>query len=183
MKKLSVDLGDRVLRFDGVSIVSPDAVARLLLLGLGPHEIRVSDENWEIQQFNANVPGEDELRPSSDPVKINLAWQLPPDYKNLDITERVIDALAERADELKYSGLETAQAAERIAEELVEIKRRGMMEFMRTVIYVLDTFRQNGVVWGVGRGSSCACYILFILGLHAVDCLKLDVPAEEFFHE
>lgn len=183
MKKLSNDLGDRVLRFDGVSVVPPEMVAHLLLMGAQPTQLRVDGDSWEIQQFNANVPAEDEIGPSSDAIKIDLAWQLPDEYRDLDLTLRVVDALDERSKELNYTSLELTQAAARIAKELIEIQRRGMTEFMQTVVYVLDTFRKNGVVWGVGRGSSCASYILFILGLHAVDCLRLDVPLEEFFHD
>jgi len=183
VKKLSNDLVDRVLRFDGVSIVPPEMVAHLLLMGVQPTQLRIDGDTWEIQQFNSNVPAEDELQAATDPVKINLAWQLPDEYRNLDLTLRVVDALDERSKELNYTSLELTHAAARIAKELIEINRRGMQEFMQTVVYVLDVFRKHGVVWGVGRGSSCASYILFVLGLHSVDCLRLDVPMEEFFHD
>jgi DNA polymerase III alpha subunit len=143
----------------------------------------VSGDSWEIEQFNANVPAEEEIGPATDPVKIDLAWQLPDEYRDLDLTLRVVDDLDRLTKELNYTSLETTHACARIAKEMIEINRRGMQEFMRTVVYVLDTFRKNGVVWGVGRGSSCASYILFVLGLHAVDCLRLDVPLEEFFHD
>ena len=184
MKKLSNELNDRVLRFDGVSIVNPEMVARLLLLGVAPTQLRVTGETWEIEQFNLNVPDEELIKPAADePVNIDLRWQLPPEYRNLDLTVRVVEALDARLAELAYDEATLERASTRIAAELIEISRRGMQEFMQTVVYVLDTFRRNDVVWGVGRGSSCASYILFILGLHAVDCVKLDVPMEEFFHD
>jgi DNA polymerase III alpha subunit len=185
VKKLSNDLIDRVLRFDGVSVVAPEMVARLLLLNVQPVQIRVTGDAWEIEQFNLNVPDSEVIKHADtpEPIKIDLRWQLPAEYQDLDLTERVVDALTARSGELNYTSLDETRAAARIAKELIEINRRGMQEFMRTVVYVLDTFRKNGVVWGVGRGSSCASYILFLLGLHAVDCLRLDVPLEEFFHD
>ncbi len=183
MKKLWNDLDTRTLRFDGVSIVSPDQVAPLLLAGVQPAQLRVNGDSPEIQQFNANVCVEDEIRQPADPVKIDLAWQLPKEYQNLDLDAHVLDKYVVFLDSAGYTADEESLANTRIALELQEISRRGMTEFMRTVVYVLDVFRKNNIVWGVGRGSSCACYILFILGLHAVDCVKLDVPLEEFFHD
>ena len=58
-----------------------------------------------------------------------------------------------------------------------------MTEFVKTVIFIVDTFKEAGIVWGVGRGSSCASYILFLLGLHLVDPIKFDISMDEFFHD
>jgi DNA polymerase III alpha subunit len=40
--------------------------------------------------------------------------------------------------------------------------------------------RANNIVWGVGRGSSVASYVLFLIGIHKVDSLYYDLPIEEF---
>ena len=40
--------------------------------------------------------------------------------------------------------------------------------------------RLNNVVWGLGRGSSTASYILYLLGVHKIDSLYYDLPIEEF---
>lgn len=184
MKQLSTQLEDRVLRFDGVSIVSPEMVARCLLLGVSPTEIRVSEDTWEIQEYNANSPDEDAIKVvSNEPVNLDFRWQLPEEYLKMDLWERIIDAYDQRAAELDYTVQEEDHAGARMEMEYEEIRKRGMTEFVKTVIYVLDMFRQHNVVWGVGRGSSCASYVLFLLGLHSVDCIKLQVPLEEFFHD
>jgi DNA polymerase III alpha subunit len=47
--------------------------------------------------------------------------------------------------------------------------------------YVVDTLRNNQVVWGVGRGSSVASYVLFIIGVHKIDSVKYKLPINEFF--
>ena len=41
--------------------------------------------------------------------------------------------------------------------------------------------RANNVVWGVGRGSSVASYVLFIIGVHKIDSVKYKLPINEFF--
>jgi len=47
--------------------------------------------------------------------------------------------------------------------------------------YVVDTLRSNSIVWGVGRGSSVASYVLFIIGVHKIDSVKYKLAINEFF--
>jgi len=184
MKQLQVELTDRVLRFDGVSIVSPEMVARCLLLGIAPTMLRVTKGGWELEQFNDNVPEEEQLKVvAEEPINLSYRWQLPEEYSGMDLREYILEKTTDWLLASDYSEQEQLKAMHRIGAEMIEIEKRGMVEFFKTIIYVLDTFRKTGVVWGVGRGSSCASYILFILGLHAVDCFRFNVPMEEFFHE
>lgn len=186
MRKLSTELSDRTLRFDGVSILDPERVAAALARGVRPSDLRVTSISDDVRLHNEVVVEADRLRELADePVQINMAWRLPKKYQDLDLNQYVIDRFVERSEELGFTAddSDVLVAEARIQAELAEIQRRGMVEFMKTVIYVLDTFRQNNVVWGVGRGSSCASYVLFIIGLHVVDSLKLQVPMEEFFHD
>jgi DNA polymerase III alpha subunit len=184
MQKLSTDLDERTLRFDGVSILSPELVARALVRGVPPSMLRVREASPEIESFNEQVAEQDRIRlDAPEPVSLDMTWRLPDQYYRLDILHRVFDDFEGRLKSLKYTEAQIEVAAKRITDEIDEIEQRGMKEFMRTIIYVLDTFREKGIVWGVGRGSSCACYILFVLGLHAVDCVLHEIPLEEFFHD
>ena len=186
MQKLSTDLDERTLRFDGVSILSPELVARALVRVVPPSMIRVREATPEIESFNAQVTEAEHIRlEAPEPVALDMSWRLPDEYKNLNLDEHIARAFGDRHPEFvkKYTSEQYDQAILRIADELEQIERRGMKEFMRTIIFVLDTFRRTGVIWGVGRGSSCACYILFVLGLHSVDCIQHEIPLEEFFHD
>jgi DNA polymerase III alpha subunit len=40
--------------------------------------------------------------------------------------------------------------------------------------------RSNNIVWGVGRGSSVASYVLYLLGVHKVDSIKYGLDIREF---
>lgn len=183
MDQLQTELADRILRFDGVSILDPDQVLEALRRGLKPSELRVSAFTPEIEAFNREVTEEELLKESSlEPINIDLAWILPQKYLSIDLWDYIITVFDSRLPDFKYTELELQEATRRIEAELLEVHARGMSEFMKTIIYVLDVFRAKNVIWGVGRGSSCASYLLFILGLHVVDCVKLQVPMEEFFH-
>jgi DNA polymerase III alpha subunit len=51
---------------------------------------------------------------------------------------------------------------------------------LRYLKYLVDTLRKNNVVWGVGRGSSVASYVLFLIGVHRIDSLYYDLNVDEF---
>jgi len=48
------------------------------------------------------------------------------------------------------------------------------------MIYIVDMMRKNNLVWGVGRGSSVASYVLYLIGIHKIDSLKYNLNIEEF---
>jgi DNA polymerase III alpha subunit len=56
-----------------------------------------------------------------------------------------------------------------------------LIPVLRAMKYVVDTLRSNNIVWGVGRGSSVASYVLFIIGVHKIDSVKYKLPINEFF--
>jgi DNA polymerase III alpha subunit len=46
--------------------------------------------------------------------------------------------------------------------------------------YIVDTLRDNKIIWGVGRGSSVSSYVLYLLGVHRIDSLKYQLDYREF---
>jgi len=183
---LTTKLNNRVLRYDGVSVIPPEMVADILLHGSSPTEIRVTQDSWEIQQFNFNCDEGDEIKFNNDEVKLDTSWNLPEDWASLTIDQvqhLIVDKATDVISRSNYTEAQVSKAYSRIEKEIKEIEKRNMMDFLKTIMYVLDTFKKNDICWGVGRGSSCASYVLFVLGLHVVDCVKFGVPMEEFFHD
>jgi len=183
LKSLKSELSDRNLRFDGVSEIEPDQLARFLLLGIPPNKLRVTSETPDIAEFNTQVSEREQLLPvQQEPINLDMGWQLPEEYQNLDLQEYMAKQF-EKNCPASYTPEMVEKALDRIVDELQEVEARGMVQFMQTVIYIIDQLRENNVLWGVGRGSSCASYLLYLIGLHVVDCVVLDVPADEFFHD
>jgi DNA polymerase III alpha subunit len=58
-----------------------------------------------------------------------------------------------------------------------------MLDILNVMHYIVEVLRKNNIVWGVGRGSSVACYALYLLGVHKIDSIKYNLPIEEFFKE
>ena len=96
-------------------------------------------------------------------------WFMPEEYKNLDIKQWTIEQCT------------TPEQIARVKDELVEYTDRDMIDLLRWCKYFVDTCRKNNIVWGVGRGSSVASYVLHIIGIHKIDSIKYDIPITEFF--
>ena len=96
-------------------------------------------------------------------------WFMPQEYKELDVYSFVMNKAGDDLAEL-----------ERVEEELAQFKVRGMNNLLRYMIYLVDFMRENGIVWGVGRGSSVASYVLYLIGVHKIDSIQFGLDWREF---
>ena len=96
-------------------------------------------------------------------------WFMPDEYRTLDIEEWVW------AQTPPWDPQHT-----RVAEELAAFKERNMLDLLRWLKYFVDTCRNKNILWGVGRGSSVASYVLFLIGVHKIDSIKYNLDWQEF---
>ena len=82
--------------------------------------------------------------------------------------------------EMLYGMCETKEQTDRVSEELEAFIKHGMLDLLFCLKYIVDTLRANNVVWGVGRGSSVASYVLYLLGVHKIDSIKYNLDWREF---
>jgi DNA polymerase III alpha subunit len=83
--------------------------------------------------------------------------------------------------EFLYGECTTDEQRDRVSQELELFVSNGMYDVLYVMKYIVDTLRANNIVWGVGRGSSVASYVLFIIGVHKIDSVKYKLPINEFF--
>lgn len=95
-------------------------------------------------------------------------WFMPDLYKQMDIAEHVLSLCASQ------------EQLQRAGQELLLFQERGLFDLLRYLKYLVDVMRDNQVIWGVGRGSSVASYVLYLLGVHRVDSLYYDLDPAEF---
>ena len=96
-------------------------------------------------------------------------WFMPDEYKELDVVAHLYSLC--KGDDERFH---------RVNEELAEFQRREMFDLLRYMIYLVDFMRENNIVWGVGRGSSVASYVLYLIGVHRIDSVKYDLDWREF---
>jgi DNA polymerase III alpha subunit len=95
-------------------------------------------------------------------------WNLPDKYAQFDILEFVLDQCT------------SEEQVERIMIEWTEFEKRNMGIVLRFLKFFVDTMTGANLIWGVGRGSSTASYLLYLLGVHRIDALKYDLPLSDF---
>jgi hypothetical protein len=101
-------------------------------------------------------------------LRFQRKWHMPDEYKELDIAAYIL-GLCTQDYELQ-----------RVAEELLLYQERDLFDLLRYLKYLVDTLRKNNLVWGVGRGSSVASYVLFLLGVHKINSVYYDLSIDEF---
>jgi DNA polymerase III alpha subunit len=95
-------------------------------------------------------------------------WLMPKESKEFPIIEWL------------YNKCQTEDQKKRVDEELLLFVKHGMFDLLLYLKFLVDTMRQNNVVWGVGRGSSVASYVLYLLGIHRIDSIKYNLDITEF---
>ena len=79
-----------------------------------------------------------------------------------------------------YSKCATPEQKARVDEELILFIQHDMLEVLYYCKYLVDTMRANKILWGVGRGSSVASYVLYLIGVHKIDSMRYGLSIEEF---
>ena len=95
-------------------------------------------------------------------------WFMPDEYKELSVSAHVLDRCT------------TDAQRQRVEEELTAFNERGLVPLLQYMIYLVDFMRENDIVWGVGRGSSVASYVLYLIGVHRINSIQYDLDWQEF---
>ena len=96
-------------------------------------------------------------------------WFMPQEYKELNVYDYVMSKCDDDFHKMA-----------RVEEELKAFEERDMENLLRYMIYLVDFMRENNIVWGVGRGSSVASYVLYLIGVHKINSIQFDLDWREF---
>ena len=95
-------------------------------------------------------------------------WHMPDQYRQLDIAEHVLGLCQSDAELQRCGG------------ELLLYQERNLFDLLRYLKYLVDVLIENRLIWGVGRGSSVASYVLYKLKVHRIDSLYYELDPSEF---
>jgi len=95
-------------------------------------------------------------------------WHMPDEYQQLDIAQHVLN-LCESEAELQRCGA-----------ELLLYQERDLFDLLRYLKYLVDVMLENKIIWGVGRGSSVASFVLYKLRVHRINSLYYNLDITEF---
>jgi len=157
------DLCDLVMQGRGVTelqgiTVSPDVPLESLVAALQDPGALLT---WTFSHNSkVSVPEFDRQRQS--------VWFMPEQYQQLDIAEHVL------------SLCQTQEQLQRVGQELLLYQERDLFDLLRYLKYLVDVMTQHHVIWGVGRGSSVASYVLYLLKVHRIDSMFYELDIHEF---
>ena len=95
-------------------------------------------------------------------------WFMPKNYCELDIAQYILNLCTSESE------------LQRCGEELLLYQERNLFPLLQYLKYLVDVMTQNQVIWGVGRGSSVASFVLYKLGVHKIDSLYYNLDVHEF---
>lgn len=126
------------------------------------------DKITDLDRYTKKIIEENLNYPIPKSIQNGIEWFIPSEYKNMDIEEYLINLCPK-------------ENYQRLIEELDLYKKHDMIIVLKSMKYLVDTMKKYDIVWGVGRGSSVASYVLFLLGVHRIDSVKYCLSINEFF--
>jgi DNA polymerase III alpha subunit len=155
---------------DAVDLIYQNRLAVLQDLQFEPHK--------EIEIYNKSVKltGVGETLHTYQPMLVDVKefdqllqseWFMPNDAKNFDIESHIIS-------------ITPVGCEQRVQEELAAFKQHGYLNLLKFLHYLVQNMRSSNMLWGVGRGSSVASYVLYLLGVHRIDSIQYGLDWREF---
>lgn len=163
----------RILLNSGDSIVTPQAAAELLFLnGELPPGVKVQDsfDTDAYHTWKGVSVGE-------------RAIDGPAPSPQQDFSEGQVESLLDKLATHRRDDTSEAAHFQRIEKEIDYFERIGAVGFLLNLDNLIQEFQKADVIWGVGRGSSCASYLLYLLRVHDINPIKYDIPFSEFSKE
>lgn len=163
---------DRVLMRNGVSMVSDFAMARSILLDepITGTVLRSEDSETYELFYKERIYTDEEVEAFPTPDGDHKHSDSDLDY----VWDYLISSVRFRHD---------PKNIERITEELEFFDRTNNIEFLLYLIDLVNKFKENGVVWGVGRGSSCGSYVLYLIEVHDINPMEYNISFSDLSKE
>ena len=173
--KTNRKLSGRFIDGLGRTVMTIDGISDLLSRGIDVTGMIVEDceETRKYNQFSdhALILYTDELQAQSSNEYDELStsnWYTPKEFTDIDIKEWL------------FKRCSTNIERNRVLQELNIYDERNLYPLLYHLIFLVNYFRKNNIVWGVGRGSSVASYVLYLIGIHKVNSIKYNLEIDEF---
>ena len=170
-----ITLSNRTILKDGTVINETTALREMLYNNISISGVYCREPLDQTEWESASIINDD---PKLGPIYTNEEqyngipwfqhWVTPYPYNSIDIEDWC------------YNKCSTEFEIERVIQEMDEFKSRGMLPILRHLVYVVDTWRSNNIVWGVGRGSSVCSFVLYLIGINRINPLDFNLDISEW---
>ena len=163
------DLGRVIMTVDGLSefIVKEKSIDGLLAEDCDDTQKYNKYSKNKLVLYTKEIASQTAIEYDTDAV---FRWKTPKEYQITD-EELAVWLFEQCSCDDEYN---------RVLEELNMYEERGLYPLLKHLLFLVDHFRKNNIVWGVGRGSSVASFVLYLIGIHKVNPLKYDLDIKDF---
>lgn len=138
------------------------------------------DHSAEMNRFNSlckiNDKGKYALHPlplldhspEEEHKRRRASWMMDDKWREFDVRSYVLSLCKNEAE------------IQRVLQEMTLFEERDMTMVLRLMVMLVKHFRENNVIFGIGRGSSVASFVLFKIGVHKIDSLRYNLDIGEF---
>ena len=165
----------------GEPIVNCNDLMELVYQGYDVNKVKVNDDRVEkyntiIEELALDWPSLQKLTDIDITVEdydraLQSDWYMPDEYKQMNVEDHI------------RSLAKTQEEKIRVEEELILYRKYNVLNVLKFLVYLIETMRDNNIVWGVGRGSSVSSYVLYLLGVHKVDSIKYGLDITDFLKD
>lgn len=165
----------------GEPIVNCNDLIELVYQGYDVNKVKVNDDRVEkyntiVEELALDWPSLQKLTDIDITVEdydraLQSDWYMPDEYKQMNVEDHI------------RSLAKTQEEKIRVEEELVLYRKYNVLNVLKFLVYLIETMRDNNIVWGVGRGSSVSSYVLYLLGVHKVDSIKYGLDITDFLKD
>jgi len=153
----------------GQQIFSENEVLDIIMQGIEIDRLNVLVNDFDTKELDNFQNYKESSLSVSDFDKQNQGnWYMPQEYKDFDIAQYILEQCVQEHE------------LQRCGKELLMYQERGLFDMLRYLKYLVDTMKKHNIIWGVGRGSSVASYVLYKLEIHKVDSIFYKLDVEEF---
>ena len=156
---------ERVLLRNGATITSPEHYAKMILKGEsteGIHVVPCHDADVFDYVYQEDTQRDIEYIPVIPKREVS-------EEDRMKVVSHVFD-----------SGRWEDGMEDRVEREMKFFDDTNNIDFLYKCVCLVDKFRETGTLWGVGRGSSCASLVMYLLYVNDINPLKYDIPFSEF---
>lgn len=130
-------------------------------------------DHFEIPKINEHS------KPEIDPIEyhqiLSNTWNTPDSYANMDITQYLLDRM-------HHLDIHKEPYISYLYNEIESWHKMmpNPIDLWKFLKFFIDTCKKENIVTGLGRGSSVASLVLFLLEIHQIDPIKYNLDYNEF---
>jgi DNA polymerase III alpha subunit len=163
----------------GRVLADVQTVEDVILSGKDFEELWVTDDQrfqklnewlkvFDKPEFLLSKPQDLDISPEEEHRRRGASWSLGAELVDVDIRALMLELCSNQAEQ------------DRVNEEMDLFEERDLMPLLRCMMALVDHLRRNNVVWGVGRGSSVASFVLYLIGVHRINPMIYDLSIRDF---